>query len=50
MMKVVWGMQEADGVSVDIARLEELARQILIEIGEDPTREGLLETPRRYAK
>ncbi|WP_324611124.1 GTP cyclohydrolase I [Streptomyces rimosus] len=38
------------GATVDVGRLEELARQILIEIGEYPTRAGLLETPRRYAK
>ncbi|MEU7594180.1 GTP cyclohydrolase I FolE [Streptomyces sp. NPDC039022] len=50
MVKAAWERQEAVDVSVDAARLEELARQILIEIGEDPTREGLRETPRRYAQ
>jgi len=27
-----------------------LVRELLIEIGEDPTREGLLNTPQRVAK
>lgn len=30
-------------------KVEELVRQLLIEIGEDPTREGLRDTPRRMA-
>jgi GTP cyclohydrolase IA len=32
------------------ARVEELIRELLTEIGEDPKREGLLETPKRVAK
>jgi GTP cyclohydrolase IA len=32
------------------ARVEELIRELLIEIGENPEREGLLETPKRVAK
>jgi len=31
-------------------RVEELVRQLLIEIGEDPEREGLLRTPQRVAR
>ena len=31
-------------------RVEELVRELLIEIGEDPNREGLIKTPERYAK
>jgi GTP cyclohydrolase I len=31
-------------------RVEELVRELLVEIGEDPAREGLLKTPSRVAK
>jgi GTP cyclohydrolase I len=31
-------------------RLQELIRELLVEIGEDPQREGLIETPRRVAE
>lgn len=34
---------------VDTARVEHLVRQLLDALGEDPTREGLLDTPRRVA-
>lgn len=34
---------------VDHARLKDLVREMLIALGEDPDREGLLETPRRIA-
>ncbi|GCE16066.1 GTP cyclohydrolase I [Tengunoibacter tsumagoiensis] len=34
---------------VDYARLLELGRELLIAVGENPDREGLLDTPRRWA-
>ena len=37
-------------MSVDIERIERLVSELLEAIGEDPTREGLLATPRRVAK
>src|SRR5579871_4566851 len=38
-------IEEASGV-----RLADLTREILQEIGEDPSREGLEKTPQRFAK
>ncbi|HUT01862.1 MAG TPA: GTP cyclohydrolase I FolE [Phycisphaerae bacterium] len=35
---------------MNIERVQELIRQLLIEIGEDPRREGLLKTPERVAR
>lgn len=35
---------------VDLPRIERAVREILIGVGEDPDRDGLLETPRRVAK
>lgn len=35
---------------VDHARIERAVREILLALGEDPDREGLLETPQRVAK
>ncbi|HUZ17043.1 MAG TPA: GTP cyclohydrolase I FolE [Spirochaetia bacterium] len=35
---------------MNTARVEELVRELLIEIGEDPSREGLARTPQRVAK
>jgi len=36
--------------SVDLPRIERAVREILIAVGEDPDREGLLETPARVAR
>jgi GTP cyclohydrolase I len=36
--------------AVDIARIERAVREILEAVGEDPTREGLLDTPSRVAR
>lgn len=35
---------------MNIERVSKLVRELLVEIGEDPEREGLLKTPERYAK
>lgn len=40
----------ADARPFDQARIERAVREILFAIGEDPDREGLLETPRRVAR
>jgi GTP cyclohydrolase I len=37
-------------MAVDIAKIEALTRQLLVELGEDPEREGLVKTPHRVAK
>ena len=36
--------------AVDIARIEKAVREILLAVGEDPDREGLLKTPNRVAR
>jgi GTP cyclohydrolase I len=36
--------------AVDVPRLERAVREILYALGENPNREGLLDTPRRVAK
>ena len=38
------------GVGVDKARVEKAVREILLAVGEDPDREGLVETPARVAR
>ena len=40
----------ANGTGVDQARIEKAVREILVAIGEDPDRDGLLETPSRVAR
>ncbi|MBQ8299817.1 MAG: GTP cyclohydrolase I FolE [Clostridia bacterium] len=36
--------------SIDLERIEKAVKEILIAIGEDPEREGLIETPKRVAR
>ncbi|HWE56794.1 MAG TPA: GTP cyclohydrolase I FolE [Acidimicrobiales bacterium] len=38
------------GAGVDVLRIEAAVREILIAIGEDPNRDGLVDTPRRVAR
>src|SRR5687768_1383032 len=40
----------SDATSVDLHRIERAVREILLAIGEDPQREGLLQTPSRVAR
>jgi GTP cyclohydrolase I len=37
-------------MAVDVEKIEALTRELLIAIGEDPDREGIIDTPKRYAK
>jgi len=39
-----------DAAGVDVGRIRELVREILVALGEDPDREGLLRTPQRVAE
>ncbi len=41
---------DSASTGVDIDRIQAAVREILIAVGEDPDRDGLLETPRRVAK
>jgi GTP cyclohydrolase I len=41
---------EEPQASVDLPRIERAVREILIAVGEDPDREGLLKTPNRVAR
>src|SRR5215212_1126343 len=38
------------GANIDLPRIERAVREILLAIGEDPDREGLLRTPNRVAR
>jgi GTP cyclohydrolase IA len=40
----------SEGSPVDVDRIERAVREILLSIGEDPDRDGLVRTPRRIAK
>lgn len=46
---VLWKIRPADQ-PIDLQRIEHAVREILIAIGEDPDRDGLLETPTRVAR
>ena len=43
-------VSEAEALLPDNERLESLVRQMLVEVGESPDREGLVKTPHRVAK
>src|SRR5690242_16330077 len=43
-------MAVEDSSAVDLERIRRAVREILIAVGEDPDREGLLETPDRVAR
>jgi GTP cyclohydrolase I len=40
----------ADAEGVDLGRIEKAVHEILVAIGEDPTRDGLVDTPSRVAR
>ena len=44
------GITVAGASGVDLPRIERAVREILAAVGEDPDREGLLETPARVAR
>ncbi len=43
-------MQSENSSKIDTPAIEKAVREILIAVGEDPDRQGLLETPKRVAK
>ena len=42
-------LEKTDKYKMDDERVQKLVRELIIELGEDPTREGLRETPKRIA-
>ena len=44
------GPQAGEPPVIDRIRMEQLGRALLVAIGEDPSREGLVETPARWAR
>lgn len=49
-MKQKDGIEKGDAAEIDTARIERAVREILLAVGEDPDREGLLKTPNRVAR
>lgn len=47
---MVENVVESRGTGIDQARIKAAVREILIAVGEDPDRDGLLETPARVAR
>jgi GTP cyclohydrolase I len=43
-------LSESDTVGIDVGRAEAAVRELLIAVGEDPDREGLVKTPARVAR
>lgn len=50
LLKTSPASDEASKTAIDRPRIEAAVREILIAVGEDPDRDGLLDTPRRVAK
>jgi GTP cyclohydrolase I len=47
--KIIAAYPKRSGKTVDYDRLLELGRELLVALGEDPDREGIKDTPRRWA-
>ena len=48
-MRYKYGLAFTFGILMDEERIKKLVRELIVEIGEDPTREGLTKTPERVA-